>query len=177
MWKGKWIAICGLEKHPPTSSAPGILQARILEWVAISFSRDLPDPGIKPVSLEFPALAGKFFTTGTTWEAPTLNEPPNSLSIMHTPFPQTDLTRLWWRAMLTLSLISTSEAEWKCRSCHVWLFVARQALLSMEFSRWEYWSGLPFLSPGDIPNPQIEPGSPALQADSLLSQPQGRGIL
>ena len=41
--------------------------------------------------------------------------------------------------------------------------VAHQAPLSMEFSRQEYWSGLPFLSPGDIPNPVIEPLSPALQ--------------
>ena len=45
--------------------------------------------------------------------------------------------------------------------------VARQAPLSMEFSRLEYWSGSPFPSPGDLPNPGIEPRSPALQADSL----------
>ena len=42
-----------------------------------------------------------------------------------------------------------------------------QAPLSMEFSRQEYWSGLPFPSPGDLPNPGIEPRTPALQADSL----------
>ena len=46
-----------------------------------------------------------------------------------------------------------------------------QAPLSMEFSRQEYWSGLPFLSPGDLSNPGIEPRSPALQADSLPSKP------
>ena len=44
--------------------------------------------------------------------------------------------------------------------------VAHQAPLSMGFSRQEYWSGLPFPSPGDLPNPGIELGSPALQADS-----------
>ena len=44
----------------------------------------------------------------------------------------------------------------------------------MEFSRQEYWSGLPFLSPGDLPNPGIEPGSPALQADSLPTEPLGK---
>ena len=54
----------------------------------------------------------------------------------------------------------------------VWLFVtpwtvAHQAPLSMEFSRQEYWSGLPFPSPEDLPNPGIKPRSPALQADSL----------
>ena len=41
----------------------------------------------------------------------------------------------------------------------------------MEFSRQEYWSGLPFPSPGDLSNPGIEPGSPALQADALPSEP------
>ena len=45
---------------------------------------------------------------------------------------------------------------------------SRQAPLSMGFSRQEYWSGLPFPSPGDLPNPGTEPVSPELQADSLL---------
>ena len=54
--------------------------------------------------------------------------------------------------------------------------VAHQAPLSVEFSRQEYWSGLPFPSPGDLPDPGIEPGSPALQTDSLLSEPPGKPI-
>ena len=45
--------------------------------------------------------------------------------------------------------------------------VAHQASLSMEFSRQEYWSGLPFPSPEDLPDPEIEPWSPASQEDSL----------
>ena len=45
--------------------------------------------------------------------------------------------------------------------------VAHQAPLSMEFSRQEYWSGFPFPSPGDLPDPGIEPRSPALQADAF----------
>ena len=52
--------------------------------------------------------------------------------------------------------------------------IAHQALLSMEFSRQEYWSGLPFPSPGDLPNPEIECWSPALKADSLPSVPPGK---
>ena len=44
----------------------------------------------------------------------------------------------------------------------------------MGFSRQEYWSGLPFLPPGDFPKPQIEPGSPVLQADSLPTELQGK---
>ena len=64
---------------------------------------------------------------------------------------------------------------WKSLSC-VQLFatpwtVAYQAPLSMGFCRQEYWSGLPFPSPGELPNPGIEPRSPVLQADALPSEP------
>ena len=52
--------------------------------------------------------------------------------------------------------------------------VAYQAPPSMGFSRQECWSGLPFSSPGDLPDPGIEPGSPALQADALPSEPAGK---
>jgi len=52
--------------------------------------------------------------------------------------------------------------------------VARQAPLSMGFSRQEYWSGLPFPSPGDLSNPGIKPKCPGLQADSLPSGPSGK---
>ena len=51
------------------------------------------------------------------------------------------------------------------------LYVARQALLSMGFSRQEYWSGLPFPSPGDLPDRGVKLGSPALQVNSLPSEP------
>ena len=49
--------------------------------------------------------------------------------------------------------------------------IVHQAPLSVGFSKQEYWSGLPFPSPGDLPDPGIEPVSPALQADSLPSEP------
>ena len=52
--------------------------------------------------------------------------------------------------------------------------VAYQAPLSMGFSRQEYWSGFPFPSPGDLPNPGIEPRSPVLQSHSLLTELQGK---
>ena len=62
---------------------------------------------------------------------------------------------------------------------HVQLFVTQwtvafQALPSMVFSRQEYWSGLPFPSPGDLPDPGIEPRSPTLEADTLTSEPPGK---
>ena len=52
--------------------------------------------------------------------------------------------------------------------------VAYKAPLSVEFSRHECWSGWPFPSPGDLPDPGIEPGSPTLQAEALLSEPPGK---
>ena len=70
------------------------------------------------------------------------------------------------------------EVKVKSLSC-VWLFetpwtVAHQAPPSMGFSRQEYWNGLPFPFPGDLPDPGIEPGSPTLQADALTSEPPGK---
>ena len=52
--------------------------------------------------------------------------------------------------------------------------VAYQAPPSMGFSRQEYWSELPFPSPGDLPDPGIEPRSPALEADALTAEPPGK---
>ena len=64
--------------------------------------------------------------------------------------------------------------HWQADSLPLTLWtVAHQAPLSMGFSRQEYWNGLPFFSPGDLPNPGIEPRSPALQADSLPLSCQG----
>ena len=51
---------------------------------------------------------------------------------------------------------------------------AHQAPQAVEFSRQEYWSGLPLPSPGDLPDPGIEPRSPSLQADALQSEPPGK---
>ena len=58
-----------IDCSPSGSSARGILQARILEWAAMPSSWDLPNPGIEPMSLASPTLAGGFFTTSATGEA------------------------------------------------------------------------------------------------------------
>ena len=108
------LTLCDpIDGSPPGSPIPGILQARTLEWVAISFSN--------------------------AWK--------------------------WKVKVKSLS--------------HVWLLatpwtIAHQAPPSMGFSRQEYWSGLPFSSPGDLPNQGIEPGSPPWQADSLPSVLPGK---
>ena len=68
--------------------------------------------------------------------------------------------------MKSLSCVRLFVTQWT---------VACQAPLSMGFSRQEYWSGLPFSSPGDLPDPgKIEPASPALQADASPSEPPGK---
>ena len=90
--------------------------------------------------------------------------------------------KLLWTVTVIMKLkdacsLEESESEVKLLSC-VQLFatpwtVAYQAPQSMEFSRQEYWSGLPFPSPGDLSNPGVEPRSPTLQADALPSEPPG----
>ena len=82
---------------------------------------------------------------------------------------------------MVFHLITKVKVKVKSLSC-VPLFgtpwtVAYQAPPSMEFSRQEYWSGLPFPSPGDLPDPGIKPGSPALQADALPSEPSGKPLI
>ena len=66
---------------------------------------------------------------------------------------------------VSCSVVSDSATTW---------IVALQATLSIKFSRQEYLGRQPFLSPGDLSDPGIEPGSPALQADSLPSEPPGK---
>jgi len=80
--------------------------------------------------------------------------------------------------LLPLTLVISPWSEVKgtqsCPTlCDPWT-VAHKAPLSMEFSRPEYWSGLPLPSQGDLPNPGIKPRSPALQADSLPTEPPGK---
>ena len=69
-----------------------------------------------------------------------------------------------------------SEVAQSCLTlCDPWT-AAHQAPLSIGFSRQEYWSGLPFPSPGGLPNTGIKPRSPTLQADALTSAPPGKPL-
>ena len=74
--------------------------------------------------------------------------------------------------MLHIERKSESEVAQSCPTLCNPMNCSLPASPSMGFSRQGYWSGLPFPSPGDLPNPGIEPGSPALQADTLPSEPQ-----
>ena len=82
---------------------------------------------------------------------------------------------MWWLVSPTLYLgvllFSLFSRIWLCAT--PWT-VPHQTPLSMGFSRQEYWSGLPCPPPGDLPNPEIKPRSPALQVDSLQSEPPGK---
>ena len=146
----------------PRSSVHGIFQARILEWVAISFSR------------------GSSWPRDRTWVYLHCRQTLYHLSHQGNPYfmllllfmlPvyswEKEWKRTWQNAwQLVNSAAGYMEVEVKWLS-HVWLFattwtVAYQAPPSMGFSRQEYWSGLPFPPPGDLPNPGIEPRSPAL---------------
>ena len=122
----------------PGSSLCGISQARILEWVAISFSRGSFRPKDQT---QVSCSAGKFFT---------------DLATCH---------------ICCNYFFKWCTYESESRSVMSQLFATPWAIQSMEFSRPEYWSGQPFPSPGDLPNPGIEPRSPALQADSLPAEP------
>ena len=78
----------------------------------------------------------------------------------------------------SFALWVSASAQWLS---HAQLFVtpwtvAHEAPISIEFSRQEYWSELPFSSPGDLPDPGIEPGSSVLQADTLPSELPGQSV-
>ena len=73
----------------------------------------------------------------------------------------------WWWSEVAQSCPTLCPTPWTA---------AHQVPLSMEFSRQEYWNGLLFPSPGDIPDPGIKPGSPALYADALLFEPPGKSV-
>ena len=94
----------------------------------------------------------------------------------------TNICRPWgtYTVARPFTHITLCKVKWKLLS-HVRLFatpwtVAHQAPLSMGFSRQKYWSGVPFPSPGILPDPGITPGSPALQVDSSPSEPPGKPI-
>ena len=126
-------------------------------WRVLPFPSpgDLPDSGIKSASLMF-----------QHWQMLTWNQEVSQEEL-----------RTSCRRNLPVSQEQISDGGGlvaKCPTLATPRIVAWQAPLSMGFFRQEYWSGLPFPSPGDLPNPGIEHESPALQADSLLTELGGK---
>ena len=118
-------------------------------WSGKSFPSpgDLPNPGIEPRSLELQA------DSLSKWQSSdNVSLPP--------PSPKIETQKVKVNSLSRVRLFAT---PWT---------VAYQAPPSMAFSRQEYWSGLPFPSPGDLPYPRIKPRSPAFQADALTSEPE-----
>ena len=121
-----------MDCSPLGSSVDRILQAKMLEWVAMTPPPvDLPDPGIKPVSL-------MSLERWVLYHSCHLASPIDSI--------ESEKVKV-----KSLSRVRLFVTPWT---------VAHQAPPSMGFSRQEYWSGLPFPSPGNLPDPGIEPGSP-----------------
>ena len=129
------LTLCDpMDCSPPGSSVHGILQARILEWVAISFSRGSSQARDRT---QVSRIAGRRFNLWATREA------QKKVKVK------------------SLSRVQLFVTPW---------IAAHQAPLSMGFSMQEYWSGLPFPSPGDLPDPGIKPRSRALQPDAGSQQ-------
>ena len=128
-------SVCPTRCNPMDYTVHGILQARILEWAALPFSRGSSQPRDWT---QVSCIAGGFFTSWVTREAQK------------------------WKC--------ESEVAQSCQTlcAPMGCGVACQAPLSMGFSKQEYWSGLPFPSPGDLPGPGIKPGSHTVQADSTF---------
>ena len=144
-------------------SIRGIFQARVLEWVAISFSRDSSQPRDRTQVFH---IAGGFFTSWATREAHTSRGLSKSLASLHIPHQV-----LW-------DVFGKSRKERTLNSLFQPSALVVQSCPTLcdltDYSppgRQEFWSGLPFPSPGDLPHPGIEPGSPKLRAYSLLSEP------
>ena len=134
------LTLCDpIDCNPPGCSVHGISQVRILELVAISFSRESSWPRDR---IQVSHIAGRFFTGWATREAPV-----NSFLCLVT------------QSCLTFrDPMDYSPARLFC---------------PWRFFRQEYWSGLPCPPPGDLPNPEIKPRYPALQVNSLPSEPPG----
>ena len=144
-------ALCDITESSLTGfSDHGILQTRILEWIVIPFSRGSFWPRyLTQVS----CIAGRFLIT----------EPRGNPNFLH------------WSSELKDDRLSTEYCVLVTQACPTVCdpmdCTAHQALLSMGFPRQRYWSGLPFPSPGDLPDPGIKPRSLALQIDSSPSEP------
>ena len=131
---------------------PSLGFSRQEHWSGLPYppSADLPNPGIELRALASPALVGEFFTTSATWEA----QPLSGCLIYEMHCVPACLHAKSLQSCLTVC--NPTDYSPPGSSVH-------------GIPRVEYWSRLPFPPPGDLPNPEVEPRSPALQADSLPS--------
>ena len=133
----------------------------LTSYCALQHTKSVSASGLLPLLYSHP---GGLYSQTITWFTSSLIQFSAQLWPLQRDFPRlpdqkrhslftfTKHLPLWHRVCCVLSCVWLSLARWT---------VARQALLSMEFSRQEYWSGSPFPTPDDLPNPAIEPASPA----------------
>ena len=169
------LTLCDLmDSSQPTSSVHGILQARILEWVAVPTSRGSSQPRHRHLLIflhwrpgSLPLMLSKSDPWSPWKTADTSNSPCQKTQVgrwmFH--FPTISQPRDWGRQPNYSQYMSEETCLPACVLSHVRLFVtpwtlAHQAPLSMEFSRQEYWSGLLNPPPGDLPGPGIKATCP-----------------
>ena len=139
------------------SSVHEIFQARIMEWVAIFLSRGSSQPR------DWTLISSLLHS-----QAGSLSLAPPGMTSGYLMFSNS-------KNSFCISSIESESVSHSVVSDSMGFH--ELSLLSMEFSRQEYWNGLPFPSPGDLPEPGINPGSPALQANSLASEPPGKPLI
>ena len=142
----------------PGSSVHGILQVRILEWASIPFSRRSSQPRGWTCVSGVSCISRWILYHWATWKAQIIPGWLVKKKLM--VFPQ-GANHVYKCISWSLKVKVKSLSHFLLFGTIPWT-VAYQALLSMGFSRQEYWSGLPFPSPGDLPNPGVEPGCSAL---------------
>ena len=163
-----------IDGSPPGSPVPGILQARTLEWVAISFIAWKWKVKVKllsrvqlfttPWTVAYQAPPSMGFSRQEYWSGVPL---PSLYILLDNP-----ILCIWKHVCVCVCACETVT-----KSCLTLCDpMDCQISLSLEFSRQEYWKGLPFPSPGDLPDPGIEPKSSTLEADTLTFEPPGRNI-
>ena len=97
-----------MDVSPTGSSVHGISQARILEWVALSFSGESSHPGIEPISPKSPALADGFFTSSATWKVP----PTKGVVLVFSWSPETrDIRKSWVSLILERNYLRNTGKE------------------------------------------------------------------
>ena len=161
-----------------TPLSMGFLRQEYCSWLPFPSSGYFPDPEIEPTSLMSPALAGGLFTTDPNGK-PTkalyfiqnLFYTKSTISQVYiSKFPNVKSFLVETVSQFLLFPYSGDLVAKSCPTLATPWTVACQAPRSMRFSRQEYWSGLPYASPADLPDPGTKAGSPALQRDSLWAK-------
>ena len=155
------ICLCGSEKCSIARSRNKTVQTKILHDISMLwFSVNIVSIGEKDIIYW---EVSKYDFVKFLLEKQLLK----AISFLNSSYSSLFPFILSWSEVKSLSRVRIFSTPWT---------IAYQAPPSMRFSRQEYWSGLPFPSPGDLSDPGIEPGCPALQADTLTSEPPGKPI-